>query len=110
MPFRQPLFSTFGLRPGHSPNLQKTSFGGAKPPPHIKRQSRGEICKRYRLRMSSNGPKEFSKKSTPFYYSPFTIYDLPALDPFTFKLLISLAIVVIATVHGYGAAWLAIWM
>src|SRR6185369_7360204 len=31
-------------------------------------------------------------------------------DPVTFKLLISLAIVVIATVHGYGAAWLAIWM
>ena len=45
-----------------------------------------------------------------FYYSPFTIYDSPALDPFTFKLLISLAIVVIATIHGYGAAWLAIWM
>ncbi len=32
------------------------------------------------------------------------------MDPFTFKLLISLAIVVIATIHGYGAAWLAIWM
>jgi uncharacterized membrane protein YheB (UPF0754 family) len=32
------------------------------------------------------------------------------LDPFTFKLLISIAIVVIATIHGYGAAWLAIWM
>jgi uncharacterized membrane protein YheB (UPF0754 family) len=32
------------------------------------------------------------------------------LDPFTFKLLISLAIIVIATIHGYGAAWLAIWM
>jgi uncharacterized membrane protein YheB (UPF0754 family) len=32
------------------------------------------------------------------------------LDPFTFKLLISVAIVVIATIHGYGAAWLAIWM
>ena len=45
-----------------------------------------------------------------FYYSPFTIYDSPVLDPFTFKLLISLAIVVIATIHGYGAAWLAIWM
>jgi uncharacterized membrane protein YheB (UPF0754 family) len=32
------------------------------------------------------------------------------LDPFTFKLLISMAIVVIATIHGFGAAWLAIWM
>ncbi|HEY7786810.1 MAG TPA: DUF445 family protein [Pyrinomonadaceae bacterium] len=32
------------------------------------------------------------------------------IDPFTFKLLISIAIVVIAAVHGYGAAWLAIWM
>src|ERR671921_192512 len=26
------------------------------------------------------------------------------------KLLIALGIVVVATVHGYGAAWLAIWM
>src|SRR5437016_9779038 len=33
-----------------------------------------------------------------------------AIDPITFKILISLAIIVIATVHGYGAAWLAIWM
>src|SRR5947199_6045052 len=33
-----------------------------------------------------------------------------AINPITFKLLISLAIIVIATVHGYGAAWLAIWM
>jgi hypothetical protein len=32
------------------------------------------------------------------------------IDPVTFKLLISLAIIVIATLHGYGAAWLAIWM
>jgi uncharacterized membrane protein YheB (UPF0754 family) len=32
------------------------------------------------------------------------------LDPFTFKLLIAIAIVVIATIHGFGAAWLAIWM
>jgi len=32
------------------------------------------------------------------------------LDPFTFKLLIGIAIVVIATIHGFGAAWLAIWM
>ncbi len=45
-----------------------------------------------------------------FYYSPFTIYDSLILDPFTFKLLISIAIVVIATIHGFGAAWLAIWM
>ena len=45
----------------------------------------------------------------------FTIYDLlftiySILDPFKFKLLISIAIVVIATIHGFGAAWLAIWM
>jgi uncharacterized membrane protein YheB (UPF0754 family) len=33
-----------------------------------------------------------------------------SIDPVTFKLLISLAIIVIATIHGYGAAWLAIWM
>jgi uncharacterized membrane protein YheB (UPF0754 family) len=33
-----------------------------------------------------------------------------ALDPFTFKVLVAAAIVVIATIHGYGAAWLAIWM
>jgi uncharacterized membrane protein YheB (UPF0754 family) len=26
------------------------------------------------------------------------------------KLLIAIGIVVVATVHGYGAAWLAIWM
>ena len=45
-----------------------------------------------------------------FYYSPFTIYDSFVLSPFTFKLLISIAIVVIATLHGFGAAWLAIWM
>ena len=32
------------------------------------------------------------------------------INPITFKILISLAIIVIATVHGYGAAWLAIWM
>jgi uncharacterized membrane protein YheB (UPF0754 family) len=32
------------------------------------------------------------------------------LNPFTFKLLISSAIVVVATLHGFGAAWLAIWM
>jgi uncharacterized membrane protein YheB (UPF0754 family) len=32
------------------------------------------------------------------------------IDPVTFKILIVAAIVVIATVHGYGAAWLAIWM
>ena len=33
-----------------------------------------------------------------------------AINPITFKILISVAIIVIATVHGYGAAWLAIWM
>ncbi|HKY27656.1 MAG TPA: DUF445 family protein [Pyrinomonadaceae bacterium] len=32
------------------------------------------------------------------------------MDPLTFKLLIGIAIIVIATIHGYGAAWLAIWM
>ncbi len=32
------------------------------------------------------------------------------MSPFTFKLLISIAIIVIATIHGFGAAWLAIWM
>ena len=32
------------------------------------------------------------------------------INPITFKILISLAIIVIATIHGYGAAWLAIWM
>jgi uncharacterized membrane protein YheB (UPF0754 family) len=32
------------------------------------------------------------------------------INPITFKILISLAIIVIATLHGYGAAWLAIWM
>src|SRR5229473_5451230 len=33
-----------------------------------------------------------------------------AIDPFKFKLLIGIAWIVIATIHGYGAAWLAIWM
>src|SRR5438093_4040513 len=33
-----------------------------------------------------------------------------AINPITFKILVSLAIIVIATLHGYGAAWLAIWM
>jgi uncharacterized membrane protein YheB (UPF0754 family) len=32
------------------------------------------------------------------------------LDPFTFKLVVAIAIVIIATIHGFGAAWLAIWM
>ena len=32
------------------------------------------------------------------------------IDPLTFKILISIAIIVIATIHGFGAAWLAIWM
>ncbi len=32
------------------------------------------------------------------------------MDPFYFKLLIAIGIVVVATLHGYGAAWLAIWM
>lgn len=36
--------------------------------------------------------------------------EVAGIDPLTFKILISLAIIVIATVHGFGAAWLAIWM
>ncbi len=55
----------------------------------------------------------FTIHSLPFTlhcFLLFTIYDLLILHPFTFKLLISFAIVVIATIHGYGAAWLAIWM
>src|SRR6266498_5364947 len=55
----------------------------------------------------------FTIHSLPFTlhcFLLFTIYDLLILHPFTFKLLISIAIIVIATIHGYGAAWLAIWM
>jgi uncharacterized membrane protein YheB (UPF0754 family) len=32
------------------------------------------------------------------------------LEPLTFKITVSIIIIVIAAVHGYGAAWLAIWM
>lgn len=32
------------------------------------------------------------------------------IDPLTFKLLVAIGIIVIATIHGFGAAWLAIWM
>lgn len=32
------------------------------------------------------------------------------IDPTTFKILVSLGIIVVATIHGFGAAWLAIWM
>ncbi|HEU4873363.1 MAG TPA: DUF445 family protein [Pyrinomonadaceae bacterium] len=32
------------------------------------------------------------------------------IDPLTFKILVAIGIVVVATIHGYGAAWLAIWM
>lgn len=32
------------------------------------------------------------------------------IDPFTFKVLVAIAWIVVATVHGFGAAWLAIWM
>ena len=32
------------------------------------------------------------------------------IDPLTFKILVALGIIVVATIHGYGAAWLAIWM
>jgi len=51
----------------------------------------------------------------PFSISPFPQNKLLPpeviiIDPFKFKLVISIAIVVIATIHGFGAAWLAIWM
>ncbi len=32
------------------------------------------------------------------------------MNPITFKILVSLGIIVVATIHGFGAAWLAIWM
>jgi len=32
------------------------------------------------------------------------------IDPLTFKILIAVGIVLVATIHGYLAAWLAIWM
>ncbi len=32
------------------------------------------------------------------------------IDPLTFKLLVAIGIIVVATIHGFGAAWLAIWM
>ena len=32
------------------------------------------------------------------------------IDSLTFKTLVAIGIVVVATIHGYGAAWLAIWM
>ncbi|HSS19896.1 MAG TPA: DUF445 family protein [Pyrinomonadaceae bacterium] len=32
------------------------------------------------------------------------------MSPLTYKLLVSLIVIVIATLHGFGAAWLAIWM
>ena len=32
------------------------------------------------------------------------------MEPLTFKIVVSIAIIIIATLHGYGAAWLAIWM
>ena len=32
------------------------------------------------------------------------------IDPYTYKIIVAIAIVIIATIHGYGAAWLAIWM
>lgn len=57
---------------------------------------------------------ELRDSPTPFCSSLFTLHaftvTIPTVDPFTFKLLISIAIVVIATIHGFGAAWLAIWM
>jgi uncharacterized membrane protein YheB (UPF0754 family) len=33
-----------------------------------------------------------------------------AIDPTTVRILIAIAVIVIATLHGFGAAWLAIWM
>ena len=35
---------------------------------------------------------------------------VPNIDPLTFKILVAIGIIVVATVHGFGAAWLAIWM
>jgi uncharacterized membrane protein YheB (UPF0754 family) len=32
------------------------------------------------------------------------------IDPLTFKILVAIGIIVVATIHGFGAAWLAIWM
>ena len=32
------------------------------------------------------------------------------LDPLTQKIIIAIAIVIVAAIHGFGAAWLAIWM
>ena len=32
------------------------------------------------------------------------------IDPTTYKIIVAIAIVIIATIHGFGAAWLAIWM
>ncbi len=32
------------------------------------------------------------------------------IDPLTFKILVAIGIVIVATIHGFGAAWLAIWM
>ena len=32
------------------------------------------------------------------------------IDPTTYKIIVAVAIVIIATIHGFGAAWLAIWM
>jgi uncharacterized membrane protein YheB (UPF0754 family) len=39
-----------------------------------------------------------------------SVQEASRLDPLLFKILISIAIIFIATLHGYGAAWLAIWM
>jgi len=32
------------------------------------------------------------------------------IDPLTFKILVCIGIIIVATIHGFGAAWLAIWM
>ena len=32
------------------------------------------------------------------------------IDPSTYKIVVAIFIVIIATIHGFGAAWLAIWM
>src|ERR1041384_2349155 len=32
------------------------------------------------------------------------------IDPLTFQILVAIGIIVVATIHGFGAAWLAIWM
>ncbi|HKC62651.1 MAG TPA: DUF445 family protein [Pyrinomonadaceae bacterium] len=43
-------------------------------------------------------------------FSRRAVGSFPTIDPYTKKLLVAIAWIVIATLHGYGAAWLAIRM